>query len=152
MKVVNRDMPISSSAGLISSRKKYDQYSGGSQIGAGDVGVPSFAMPKDSPFADSAELETKWGVTAAGESLLNKQAINDARLDKEAALEAAQKKQAAANGVGIVGGIAKVAATALPFVLCDERLKRDIRPLRECEVMDRLSALAFDVMEIRARS
>lgn len=92
-----------------------------------------------------------WGLqgeTQAAKTRADTQA-ETAKIEAKAAEKAAQKKNTGSflNTVGQVGGTLLAGA-----LLCDERLKRDMAPLRGSDVSDALAELAFTVKAIRERT
>lgn len=132
---------------LTTSRKEYDRIQG--VVSGNDLGTPDYAVPKDSVFGGSAQLGNELASKAAATALNARNTVGIAKEESETMIENARREANARTGSSIVSGIAKVASAALPFVLCDSRLKVDIGSLQTAEVVDELAELAFAVKELR---
>lgn len=102
----------------------------------------------DAGFANSAQR-----IRTAGQALGFKNSIEMAEADAKAAEEAAKKEAAGRRTGGILSTIGKIGGAAIgALAFCDQRLKQDIAPLQDVEVIDRLTRLAHQVQAIRERS
>jgi hypothetical protein len=140
MQEMNRSLE---KAPLASARKYFSENE--QELSPGVWQAPQYAMSETSPLSDSGALQHEMQGRAAGSAFNLVADVKNAKDYSEASVDAAEQQADASRTGSIIGAVGKIASTALPFVLCDERCKHSVAPLNSCEVNDELAQLAYVV-------